>query len=563
MEKREKKTAPLSEEKRQQKLKVRKKLKYGGLATTVTVIVVAVIVLLNIVVTQVAKRYPNAVFDLTTSNMYQISDETLDYIKNLKQDVEIAVSTEKSNFETNSTYKIIAETIDKYAGYSDHISVTYFDTTKDPDILKKYQDSYGNTIDSGKVIVSSGDRIKVYDCFSDMFEMDEQAYQYYYYYGVGSLDSCITGFKGEQTLTTAIMNVTDSNPKSVGIISKSNGDYIYSSTSANVYAMAAMQSLLDDNGYDISELDMVTDTLDTEAYDILVLPAPAVDLTTDAITKLRDFLYNDGDLGKQLVYIADFTQSSTPNLDAFLKEWNIVADNSYVNDEDSSSNQAAQIVLGNGKAYSFPRVSISADEAYNGNLNNASLPIVAPMARPIDEVSANNGRTVNPLLTTSGNSYRYPLGERPAADSGDVADLAAEDTTEAAEDADSAETTTTSFDTTSAARSENVVMALCRDQQSTGSDFIESDLIYIGSMSILDANLLTDSSYNNAEYFIGLMNGVCGKEDSIVITTKDLTKTTISATETQLRVLRVVVVFIIPLIVIVAGVVVAIRRRYR
>lgn len=558
-----KKNMPISEEKRQQKLKLRKKMKYGGLATAITVIVIAVVVLLNFVVSLVAKRYPNAVLDLTTSNKYQISEETTDYIRNLDKDVEIAVSMEESNFTTNSTLKVISETLTKYANYSDHITLSYFDTTKNPDILSKYQELYGNTIDEGKIIVSCGSRIKVYDYFSDMYELDEQAYQYYLYYGVGSLQNCITGFKGEQTLTTAIMNVTDSNPKSVGVISKSNGEYIYSATEPNVFAMTATETLLDENGYDVSELDIVTDTLDAEKYDILILPAPAVDLTTDAITKLKDYLHNGGNLGKQLIYIADYTQNSTPNLDAFLKEWNIAVDNSYVNDEDSSSNQAARVLIGNGKAYSFPRVTISADEAYNGSLNNASLPIVAPMARPIDTLTANNGRTVNPLLTTSANSYRYPLGDRSAAQQKDTA-LNPEEPTEAEASTEAAETTAaTSFDTASAPRQENVVMALCRDQQSTGSEFIESDLIYIGSMSILDYNLMRDSSYNNAEYFIGLMNAICGKEANIVIATKDMTKTTISATEGQLRTLRSVVVIIIPLIVIAAGVLVAARRRYR
>ena len=557
-----KKEKALSEEKRQQRLKIRKKLKYGGLATTVTVIVIAVIVLLNVVVTQVAKRYPDAVLDLTTSSMYKISDETLDYIKNLDKDVEIAVSLEESNLETDPTYKVIAETIAKYASYSDHISVTYFDTAKDPDILAKYQELYGNTIGPEKIIVNSGKRIKVVDCLMDMFELDDTAYQYYYYYGYGSLSDCITGFKGEQTLTTAIMNVTDSNPKAVGVISQSGGNYIYSATKANIYAMSATQALLSDNGYDVTELDLVTDTLDTSAYDILVLPAPAVDLTMDAVTKLKDFLYNNGNLGKQLIYIADFTQSSTPNLDAFLNEWNISVDRSYVNDEDSSSNQAAQVVLGNGKAYSFPRVTVTAEDAYTGNLNNPSLPIVAPMARPIDVRTANNGRTVNPLLTTSGNSYRYPLGDVIVEAENQSEALSGEEPTEAADDT-AATTTTTSFDTASAVRGENTVMALCRDQQATGGDFIESDLIYIGSMSILDVNLLSDSSYNNAEYFIGLLNAVCGKEDQIVIASKDLTKTTISATEAQLKVLRAVVVFLIPLAVVAAGIVVAVRRRYQ
>ena len=326
MKNQEKKAAaPMSEEKRQNKLKRRKKLKYGGLATAVTAIFVVVVILVNVIVSLIGNRFPNAVLDLTTSNVYEISDETLDYIRDLDQDVEIAVSSDESTFQTDKYYKMISETISKYQGYSDHISVTYFDTTKDPDILAQYQELYGGTISSGKIIVTSGKRIKVYDCFSDMFELDQQTYQYYQY-GMASLNDCITGFKGEQTLTSAIMNVTDSNPKAVGVIAQSNGELIYSQTQANYYAVSAAQSLLDSNGYDVTELDIVTDTLDTEQYDILLLPAPAQDLTTDAIAKIKDFLYNDGNLGKQLIYIADYTQSSTPNLDAFLKEWNVQID---------------------------------------------------------------------------------------------------------------------------------------------------------------------------------------------------------------------------------------------
>lgn len=561
MKNQEKKAAaPMSEEKRQNKLKRRKKLKYGGLATAVTAIFVVVVILVNVIVSLIGNRFPNAVLDLTTSNVYEISDETLDYIRDLDQDVEIAVSSDESTFQTDKYYKMISETISKYQGYSDHISVTYFDTTKDPDILAQYQELYGGTISSGKIIVTSGKRIKVYDCFSDMFELDQQTYQYYQY-GMASLTDCITGFKGEQTLTSAIMNVTDSNPKAVGVIAQSNGELIYSQTQANYYAVSAAQNLLDSNGYDVTELDIVTDTLDTEQYDILLLPAPAQDLTTDAIAKIKDFLYNDGNLGKQLIYIADYTQSSTPNLDAFLKEWNVQIDRSVVRDEDSSS-QTVSTLSGKGKV---PIAYVNADEddkGYDGNLNNTSLPVVAPLTRPIDALTANNGRTVTSLLTTSNTSYRYPLSDA----SGDTAsaDDVPEETTEDATEAETeAAETTTSFDTSAAERSENTVMALCRDQQSTGSEFIESDVIVLGSMSLLDYNLVQDSAYNNAEYFVGLLNSICGKEDSIVIAAKDLSQTSISATETQLKTIRTLVVFLIPLAVVVIGVIVAVRRRWR
>ena len=556
----EKTAAPISEEKRQKKMQVRKKLKYGGIATAVTVIFVAVVVLLNVVVAQVCKRNPDAVLDLTTANLYEISDDTVDYIKNLDQDVEIAISSEESTFQSDKYYKMISETISKYQGYSDHISVTYFDTTKDPDILSKYQDLYAGDISSNQIIVTSGDRIKVYS-LTDMFEIDQDKYQSYYY-GYASLSDCITGFKGEQTLTTAIMNVTDSNPKSVAVITKSNGNYIFSATQANAYAVTAMENLLNDNGYDVKELDMVNDTLDAETYDIVVLPAPANDLTMDAIKKLQDFLQNDGNLGKQLIYVADYTQSVTPNLDAFLKDWNLQVDSSYVREDDNNRNQTVQIVASAGKGLIAPIVSLGDSENYGGNLANSSLPIVAPLARPIQKLPSNNGRVVYNLLQSSDTSYAYPLTQQ-ASSGEDTTEAASEESQEATEAATTETAATTSFDTDSAVRGANTVMALSQSQQSTGSDLIESDVIVLGSMAMMDYYLTQDSSYNNAEYFIGVLNSVCGKEDSIVIASKDMTATSISATQTQLVTLRTIVVFVIPLAVAAAGIVVFLRRRNR
>ena len=259
-------TAEASLEKQQKKLKNRKKLKYGGLATAITVIFVAVVVLVNVVVTQIGKRYPDFKLDLTTANLYAISDETLDYIRNMDKDVDIAISSDEATFTSDKNNKMIAETLSKYQGYSDRISVTYFDTTKDPDVLSKYQELYGGSIQSNEIIITSGSRIKVYNTTTDMFEVDQQKYQYYQY-GMASFADCITAFKGEQTLTSGIMNVTDSNPKTVGIIATTNGSPIFAQTNTssdpNTYAFYAMENLLDENGYDVSRLDMINDTLDT------------------------------------------------------------------------------------------------------------------------------------------------------------------------------------------------------------------------------------------------------------------------------------------------------------
>ena len=110
------------------KAKNSKKLKYSSLANGITNIFVAVVVLVNVVVSQLVDRYPNLKLDLTTNNIYEISDETMDYIKNLNQKVEIGVSVEESSMDGNQNYKMITEMLDKYKAYSDQIEVEYFDT---------------------------------------------------------------------------------------------------------------------------------------------------------------------------------------------------------------------------------------------------------------------------------------------------------------------------------------------------------------------------------------------------------------------------------------------------
>ena len=70
-----------SNEKQNKKLKMRKKLKYGSIATAVTAIVIVVVVLINILVSMLA----DVRLDLTSDKVYAVSEETIDYVKNLDQ----------------------------------------------------------------------------------------------------------------------------------------------------------------------------------------------------------------------------------------------------------------------------------------------------------------------------------------------------------------------------------------------------------------------------------------------------------------------------------------------
>ena len=90
----------------EKKHKNRKKLKYGSIATAITVVFIAAVVLLNIIVKAVSNQY-NLRLDLTSAKLYEISDSTLDYMKNLNQDVEIACTYKESEMQTNENMKMV------------------------------------------------------------------------------------------------------------------------------------------------------------------------------------------------------------------------------------------------------------------------------------------------------------------------------------------------------------------------------------------------------------------------------------------------------------------------
>ena len=89
----------------------KKKLKYGSIATVVTVIFIAAVVLVNLIAGQLSKSH-DLKLDLTKDQYYEVSQQTIDYIKNIDRDVEISVMNEKSDFDSSKYMKMVVETLD-------------------------------------------------------------------------------------------------------------------------------------------------------------------------------------------------------------------------------------------------------------------------------------------------------------------------------------------------------------------------------------------------------------------------------------------------------------------
>ena len=293
-----------------------KKVKYGSMSLITIALVIALVVIFNAMASYMVKRSPLKI-DLTADKRYELSDESINFLKNdLDKDIDIVVTCQRSEFDSISDYveslylryagvsidcpfDMIPILLDKYEMYANQgkgkISLRYVDLDKDPTAVKKYSDAYGEEIKAQSMVIACGDRVRVID-------RD----------GIGGMISPDLSdqtkpklvFAGESRITSEIMNVVDANPITVAFASKVNGQPIYS-TSCEDSVTGLRDQLLTKNGYFCTDVDLLNDELDTEKFDMVVIPMPSVDFDKSVIEKLTNFLMNDGNYDKNLLFVDD------------------------------------------------------------------------------------------------------------------------------------------------------------------------------------------------------------------------------------------------------------------
>ena len=507
------------------KVSRRKKFKYGTLAAVVTAVVLACVVILNIICQVLNDRYHWNI-DMTSTGKYELDSQTIEYLHKLDKDIQIGVMVDESKLENDSRgFNIIVETLERFQKETDgRIEVEYIDMTKQPDAVSRYSKNYENDFVQGDTVVKCGDLTRVVQ-FSDLIETESTPN-----YTTMTYDYSYT-FVGEQSLLSAIAGVTDLNPINVAFIDKTNGQPIY--FNYDTPSFSAMKELLEKNNYNLTEVDLASDELSAEKYDLAILCAPQNDLTAAQIDKLEQYLKNDGQYGTDLVYFSSCYQQVTPELDAFLEIWGLKFGRSVLYETNEKTAQLVQTALGVMRG--TPAVSVSDQELNAGN-SDSKLPIVMPYARPIDLQfpEGNNGRETVSLLDSDSTTIELLLDESSDA-----------------------------IDPDNAEKKSFSVAAVASNSVSVGSGVNASRIVAFGTPMMLDMNIVESKSYLNASYFISVLNAMSGKEALATIAEKALTSNKITVTENQVKWIRYIIVLLIPLLVAVIGFVVYLRRKNR
>ncbi len=326
------------------KLRNKSALKHGSYAIAITAIVIAVAVALNVLLAVLAKRV-NLEIDLSASKSSTLSQENIDFLKDIDIDVNITVCADKQDYvegyldyyvaqskysASDSTGQYYSQTIkllEKYEVANNHIKVNFVDP-QSPEfntIISEYSKSnlsYGDLIvESNQMVDGKEVKRSSIVTFEDIYMITESQYASY-----GGYNN-VSGNFLETALTSAIYKVISTETKNAVIINT----HCYNSTTEYFAAVLEL------NNFDIDYVtDIVVGEISDDA-DLVIIGAPHEDFAASELEVIENWLMNDGKRGRGLMYFASPTSPKLPNIQAYLEEWGIAFGDGVVYETDESS----------------------------------------------------------------------------------------------------------------------------------------------------------------------------------------------------------------------------------
>lgn len=488
-----------------------------------TAVVVAIVVVVNLIFGQLPEKYRS--IDVSNSKIYEITDTSRDFLKDLDTEVKFTVLAVQE--ETDERIRTF---LSKYASLSKQIKVEWIDPVLHPSALQDYDASENSIIvsceETDRTTAVTFDQIVVVD------------YSSYYYTGSISENE----FDGEGQLTSAVNYVTSEEEKQI-YRTAGHGE---STLPANI------TELMDKNNYTVSEWNLLMNQDIPEDCDLLLMNAPANDLTEEERDAVLSYLAEGG---KMMLLLGETNTTELPNLAAVMKEYGMEAADGYIADPQ-------RCYQGNA-FYIFPMLSVSGDMAKGMAsemvllINAHGLNLTDPARDTISTTSfmttSNTGAAVTEETQTDGT---YTLGavatetvsgngDEPAEEAADEAGKTdAEDTPDAGDDAEN------SGDSDGAASNADDA-----DDQTK-----ETRLTVISSANMIDSQLTeTFTTLENTTLF---MNAVTANFDGVENLSIEPRSLAVQYNTIQhVGLLSLFAIFGIPLVILAGGFTVWFKRR--
>ena len=497
-------------------------LKKGSYSIAITAIVLVGLIVFNWLVGVLSDRF-NLEVDMTSDKKNSISEENVEYLKSIKDEVNITVCGKEEGFAENMAYyaqralyvsansEYFEQTVNlikKYPAYNDRIKVQYIDmqSTEYTAITSNYP-TYDLTF--GDLIVSSTingkERVRVLT-FDDIYVLGQDSSSSYSSY------SSVTANRLETSLTSAIAYVTSTEIKKAALLTgHSNNSY------ADAYT-----ELLTINNYEITEIsDSIISEISNE-YDVIIVSAPSIDFLGSELDAISEFLDNDGKLNKGLMFFADATCPSLPNLYSFLQQWGISVGEGILFETNENKFINKKSTMG-----------IYKTQLEDDDINESIDTVIADYNVPMNVCeTSSTKRTSKALMQTLNSVFVAPVGSSNDYTSSD----------------------TKQFD--SVIQSEEAVY-------DADNNRLTSYIMAFSSVEFVQSTWASQNSLGNQDITIACTDRAAHRESGVKFTSKVITNESFAADVSQRSVKTVKAIFavIIPIVMVSIGIYVYVRRK--
>jgi len=248
----------------------RRRLVKTGTLSAGVLLLAALLVIVNYFGWKYYKR-----FDWTSSQLYSLSDKTRNVLKGLNKDVDFIVFM--SPDQQRDLYQPTNELLQRYGSASRRVHVKFLDLEKNPLEAQALSQQYGVTTQG--VVVASGKDKRVISS-ADLADIDST-----------SGEPRITGYKGEQLFTSAILQLSEGRKPKI-LFTTGHGERSLDDQGGSGLALA--QQLLGRDNFDLSEWASLGKSAVPAGTDLLVIAGPTGSFVQPELDAFSAYLNNGG-----------------------------------------------------------------------------------------------------------------------------------------------------------------------------------------------------------------------------------------------------------------------------
>ncbi len=317
----------------------------------------------------------------------------------------------------------------------------------------------------------------------------------------------VHSISAEKLFTSAIMYVTSDKMVKIGVVD-GHGE---------LASPSYFEGLLSSEGYSVEGVNLITSDI-PEDINMLIISTPEKDFDASEIDKIDAFL----DKGNSAQFFMAPTDANLPNLDSYLKEWGVEFTPGYIAETDKNHYYQSQLFI----------IPEYIDNDVTKDIADRGLMLLYPTCRGIAE-NSNPYITEEVLLSTTESAVIKP-------------DINAEirDGEITAEEGDIKGKTN---------------LAVILNKQINDDTF--SKIFVSGGINFIQQSLIT-SNFANNDFYLNTIAALSENDSSIYIRAKDVSTQFMTISALWALIFAGVTVVVIPLALIIAGIVIWLRRRH-